>query len=106
MQSLVGGALPLPITSLEIGTGSTAPNITDTGLVTLTLAGVSVRTASATATTALFSFFIPDIDLPNGTYRELLLRSGTQIFARSLISPVFTKSAGQDVIISYEILKT
>jgi hypothetical protein len=94
---------PLAITSAEIGTGSTAPAITDTNLVTPVLTAIPIRTKSRTATGVEFSFFVPDGDLPNGTYREFALRCGTQLFARSLISPVYTKASGQDAIVVYEI---
>ena len=104
MRQLAGDTTyPIAITSAEIGTGSTAPSITDTNLVTPVLTGIAVRTSAATATAVTFSFFIPDATLANGTYREFGLRAGTQLVARSLISPVYTKSTGQDAIITYEI---
>lgn len=94
---------PLAITSASIGTGSTAPAITDTNLVTSVLTGIVPRTIAYTATAVTLSFFIPDGSLANGTYREFALWCGTQLFARSLISPVYTKTTGQDAIITYEI---
>ena len=94
---------PLAITSAEIGTGSTAPNVADTNLETPVLTAIPIRTKSSTTTSVEFSFFIPDADLPNGTYREFALRCGTQLFARSLIAPVYTKASGQDAIVVYEI---
>lgn len=104
MRALIGDtSYPAAITSAEIGTGSTAPAISDTNLVTPVLTGILVRTQVATATSVTFSFFIPDATLANGTYREFGLRAGTQLVARSLISPVFTKTTGQDAIVTYEI---
>ncbi len=94
---------PLEITSASIGTGSTAPAVTDTALVAQVLADIPVRTKSKTTTMLSFSFFIPNIDLPNGTYREFGLWSGTRLFARSLILPVYTKATGQDAIITDEV---
>jgi len=94
---------PLGITTAEIGTSATAPAISDTNLVAPVLTAIPIRTKSATATVATFSFFIPDGDLANGTYREFGLRAGARLFARSLISPVYTKATGQDAIITYEI---
>ena len=96
-------SLPLAITSASIGTGSTAPAITDTALVAEVLNAIPVRTKASTPTTNTFSFFIPSVDLPNGTYREFALWAGSRLFARSLILPVYTKSTGQDAIITYEL---
>lgn len=94
---------PLAITSASIGTGNTAPAITDTALQASVLANIPIRTKSYTSTMLTFSFFVPDIDLPNGTYREFGLFCGARLFARSLILPVYTKGTGQDAIITYEI---
>lgn len=94
---------PIPITSASIGTSATAPTIADTGLIASVLSGIIIRTKSATANTISLSFFISDAELANGTYREFGLFCGARLFARSLISPVYTKSTGQDAIITYEI---
>jgi hypothetical protein len=104
MRQLAGDLVyPIAITSAEIGTGSTPPLITDTNLQTPVLTAIPVRTKLFTATTATFSFFISDADLANGTYREFALRAGTQLFARSLISPIYTKATGMDAIVTYEL---
>lgn len=105
-QLLGDTSLPLAITSASIGTSSTAPLVTDTALVAEVLNNIPIRTKSGGATSVEFSFFVPDIDLPNGTYREFGLWAGTRLFARSLILPVYTKSTGQDAIITYEITIT
>ena len=103
-RQLVGDVTyPIAITSASIGTSATAPTIGDTGLITSVLSGIIIRTKSATATTITLSFFISDAELVNGTYREFGLFCGARLFARSLISPVYTKSTGQDAIITYEI---
>ena len=103
---IADGTYPPAITSASIGTSSTAPAITDTALVAPVLSGIIVRTKSATATLVSLSFFITDAELTNGTYREFGLFCGAQLFARSLISPVYTKSTGQDAIITYQITIT
>lgn len=93
----------LEITHASIGTGNTAPTVADTALQAQVLTDIPIRTKSSTVNTLTFSFFVPSIDLPNGTYREFGLWSGTRLFARSLILPVYTKGTGQDAIITYEI---
>lgn len=99
-------AYPLPITSAAIGTSSTAPTLADTTLVAPVLSGIVVRTRVQTPTSLTLKFFVTDGELANGTYREFGLFCGSRLFARSLITPVFTKSTGQDVIIEYEITIT
>lgn len=109
MRNLAPGAPYSPIiTSAEIGTGSTPAAAGDTNLQTPVLTGI-LPTSGLTVTTATsisLEFFITDAELANGTYREFGLRCGTQLFARSIISPAFTKDSGEDVIITYEVTVT
>jgi hypothetical protein len=96
-------SLPLEITSASIGTSATAPAESDTALVASVLSGIPIRTKATTAKVLTLSFFITDAELANGTYREFGLFCGTRLFARSNITPAFTKSTGMDAIITYEI---
>ncbi len=91
------------ITSAEIGTGVTAPAYTDSNLVTPILTGIPRGNQNFSTTTATIQFFMSDLELANGTYKEFLLRCGTQAFARSLITPNYSKSTGQDTVIEYSI---
>ncbi len=91
------------ITSAEIGTGSTAPANSDTDLVTPVLTGISPTSQTVGTSTCLISFFIPSASLANGTYTEFLLRCGTQAFARSLITPSYTKGTNEDTTVEYTI---
>lgn len=91
------------ITSAEIGTGTTTPANSDTALVTPVLTGITVATSVVSSGSILLTFFIPSGSLANGTYKEFLLRCGTQAFARSLITPNYTKGTNQDTTIEYTI---
>jgi hypothetical protein len=91
------------ITSAEIGTGTTAPAASDTNLATPTVTGIAVASSSVSSGSILLSFFIPSASLANGTYKEFGLRCGTQLFARSLITPNYTKGTNQDTTIEYTI---
>lgn len=91
------------ITSAEIGTGTTTPANSDTNLVTPTVTGIAVASSSVSSGSILLSFFIPSASLANGTYKEFGLRCGTQLFARSLITPNYTKGTNQDTTIEYTI---
>lgn len=94
---------PLEITQAKIGTGTTAPTNSDTNLQTPTLAGILRSTQSATATVATMEFFISNTDLPNGTYTEFGLFCGDQLFARSIISPSYSKATNEDSGFEYVI---
>jgi hypothetical protein len=107
MRQLAGDTVyPIAISSAAIGTGATAPTISDTNLQTPVLTGIPIRTKVAATNTVTFKFFIPDGDLTNGTYTEFGLFAGTRLFARSIISPSYVKTTGLDAIIEYELTIT
>lgn len=91
------------ITSAEIGTGTTAPTNADTNLQTPSVTGIIVASNSVSTGSILLSFFIPSGSLSNGTYNEFGLRCGTKLFARSIITPAYTKGTNQDTTIEYTI---
>ena len=91
------------IDTASIGTGDTAPTIADTGLQTSVLSGITRTEFVALGAVVTLDFFITDAQLANGTYKEFGLFSGSNLFARSLIVPVFTKASGEDVTIEYII---
>ncbi len=93
----------MEIDTAEIGDGDTAPAVSDTSLENAILTGISRANQSSTATVATFEFFIASDDLANGDYKEFGLRAGTQLFARALIVPVYTKSSNEDTSIEYQI---
>lgn len=94
----------IEITSAEIGTGEIAPAITDTDLGNMVLDDIPVALKSREADDEIkFVFFINNTELANGSYTEFGLRMGTQLFARSIISPTFTKAEGEDFRLDYSI---
>ena len=101
----------LNIKYLEIGTGSTTPAITDTALVSAS-ARVLYATKEITSGSVKFRFFLPNGELPDGTYRELgLYVDGTatidtgKMFTRALLGADYTKDTNEDTTIEYEIFK-
>ena len=95
---------PITITSAKIGSGSTTPTVDDTDLEAPVTSNIPIaRKANVGGTTAQFEFFITDASLPDGTYNEFGIFMGAIIFARSIISPAFTKATGEDTQITYEV---
>lgn len=91
------------ITSAEIGTGTAVPSNSDANLQTPILTGIIVVDRTIAPDNVTFSFFIPSVNLPNGTYNEFGLRCGTQMFARSIITPAYVKGTNEDTTIEYII---
>lgn len=97
---------PISITLGAIGTGSTAPAASDTGLETQVLGSIPIADSTVGTSSLAITFFITDAQLANGTYREFGVFCAARLFARSLISPVFVKSSNQNVTIEYSITFT
>ena len=92
----------IKITQAKIGTGSTATTDNDTDLETTVLSGIGVGLYNTNSTVQLLiKFFMSDADLANDDYNEFGIFCGTQLFARSIISPAHTKGSNEDTIISY-----
>ncbi len=91
------------ITSAEIGTGDTAPTDSDTDLETPVVTGILTALQEISATEVHLYFYIPDANLPNGTYKEFGIRSGTALFARSILTPSFVKGSNEDTNVEYII---
>jgi hypothetical protein len=99
-------AISLVVSSGAIGTGSTAPTTADTALATPVLTGIDVARATVNTDNVVLEFFMTDSELANGTYNEfgVYVNEATEkLFARSLISPAHTKSAGEDTLVEYTI---
>ena len=103
-QHLIGmTTYPLEITQLKIGTGTNAPNAANTDLQTVVTAGIPRALQSITPTSVTIEFYVSSTDLPNGTYNELGIFCGDQLFARSLITPAYTKATNEDTGVEYII---
>ena len=91
------------ITSAEIGTGTTPPADGDTNLETPVTVGIIKADTTIGIDNVMIAFFIPDVDLPDDTYNEFGLRCGTQLFARSIITPAYVKGSNENTTIEYTI---
>jgi hypothetical protein len=95
---------PLELDTCGIGTGTTAPSDTDTALETPAVVGVPRATVEFTSVSVLTTeWFFTNDELPNDTYTEFALYTGTQIFCRSIISPSHTKGSNEDTLVEYII---
>ena len=110
-QQLAGIAtIPIEIAEMQIGTGNTAPAAGNTGLQTPVATGIIRADQSIANNEVTLSFFASDLELPDGTYKELGIFAGSvgdrRLFARSIISPDYTKGAAEDTTIEYVITFT
>jgi hypothetical protein len=111
IQRLVGiNTYSLNILFGEIGTGTTTPSLGDTGLTTPTNRVAVGFQQNFGSTDAIVQFFVSDSQLANATYTEFgtfidgnaTIGTG-QIFNHALLSPTYTKVAGQDTSIQVDI---
>lgn len=107
-RQLVGDtSIPIEVSELQFGTGTTAPVAGNTGLETMTVEDVARATQSISNGQVTMTFFAADLDMANGTYTELGIFCGTagsrRLFARSLISPSYTKGSAEDTTVDYVI---
>ena len=94
----------LKITQAKIGDDNTAATVDDTDLGNSILDGIVVATATETGTSQItLEFFIADAELAEDVYEEFGIFCEDQLFARSVISPAYTKSIGEDSKIEYII---
>lgn len=93
----------IEITNGKIGTGTNTPADSDTDLQTAVVSTIDVADTNVSNDVAIISFFLTDAQLTNGTYTEFGMFIGAQLFARSIISPSYTKSSNEDTSIDYTL---
>ena len=112
IQRMVGiNTYSLNILYGEFGTGTTTPALTDTALTTPTNRAAVGFQQDYGSTDAIVQFFFSDSQLANQTYNEFgTFVDGTstigtgQLFNHALISPGYTKVAGQDTTVECDFL--
>lgn len=94
-----------------IGTGSTAPALTDTQLATESARTTVAFSQNVGNNEAVLQFFFPNAVLSNTTYREFgTFVDGTasantgKIFNRALFTTPYIKAAGTDTTVEVDIL--
>jgi hypothetical protein len=111
IQRLVGmNTYSLNITFGEIGTGATAPALSDTALTSPTNRAAVGFQQDFGQTDAIVQFFFSDSQLANQAYNEFgtfidgssTIGSG-QLFNHALFSPAYNKVSGQDTTVQVDI---
>jgi hypothetical protein len=87
----------------SIGTGTTPVTEADTAMEVETLGSIVRATSEISDGQLMLEFFITDGELENGSYTELGLFCGGQMFAHSIINPAYEKGSLQDTLIQYTI---
>jgi len=97
----------LEITKAKMGDDDTAPADADTDLGNTVVNDIlwASREESSVGV-VLFQFFVADSEMPDQDYKEFGIFCGDRLFARSIITPTFTKSSGQDIRVEYQITLT
>lgn len=104
MRQIAGDTTyPIVINSMSIGSGSTAPADSDTGLATLVTSGIPLTALVVTNDQLQIDVFMADGSLANGTYRELGFFATARLFSRILLSTAYTKASGEDTLFSYTV---
>lgn len=94
----------LEITEAKIGDDDTAPTDADTDLLNTITSGIlRANQLINNDNEATILFFISSDELPDGDYKEFGLFCDSQLFARSIISPTYSKAASEDTVVEYVI---
>lgn len=97
---------PIELDNASIGTGTTPPDADDTDLETPVVQNIVRARRTVGIDNIVTEWFLSNDELPNGTYNEFALKCGTQLFARSIISPAHTKGDLEDTLFEYTISAT
>jgi hypothetical protein len=107
MRALAGDpTYSLAIDSAAIGDGSIAPADGDTGLGNSLVSGLPITSAGVANNVLTIDVFVPSGDLPDDTYSEFGFFADGRLMSRVLISPAYTKAAGEDTLFSYTMTAT
>jgi hypothetical protein len=92
-----------PLDVLQIGTGTTAVDPSDTALETL-VASVDRSLREVSPGELLLTFYVPDALLPEQEYTEVGIRIDGEdgpLFSHALLSPTYDKSVAEDLVVEY-----
>ena len=96
-------ALPIELTSVALGDGSTAAADGDTALGNELIDDIPLTNISVANNVLSLDAFVSDANLPDDTYAEFGVFATDRLMARVVIDPTYTKATGEDTLFSYEL---
>lgn len=97
---------PIEIDSASLGDGNTAAADGNTALVNALETNIPITNMVVTNNVLAIDIFVADANLANDTYEEFGLFATGRLMSRIVISPAYTKSAGEDTLFTYELTFT
>lgn len=83
------------------GTGTNVPSASDTALQTETVSGIGFADTTITNNVLVIDIFVPNLSMPDDTYREVGLKMDGRLFARSALN--YVKTTNKDTTLEYTI---
>lgn len=93
----------LEIDSASIGDSNSAAADGQTDLVNPLVEDIPITNKVAVDDDLTVDVFVADGNLPDDTYEEFGLFIGGRLFCRVVISPAYTKAAGEDTLFTYSL---
>jgi len=97
------GTYSISIDSARIGDDNTAAADGNTDLGNVLVTGIPITNMTVTNNVLSVDVFVADANLPDDTYAEFGLYCNGRLFARIIISPAYTKAAGEDTLFTYTL---
>lgn len=97
---------PIVIDSVSLGDNNTAAADGNTALGNELVADIPITNMSVSNNVATVDVFVADANLPDDTYEELGIFVSGRLLARIIISPAYTKAAGEDTLFTYTLTFT
>ena len=97
---------PIEINSFALGDGIVAPVDGNTTLGAPLVSGIAITDKIVSNNILTVDVFISDANLANDTYAECSFSCTSRLFSRILISPLYTKTTGEDTLFSYSLTFT
>lgn len=97
---------PIVIDSAAVGDGAVAPADSDTALGNSLVSAIPLTALSVSNNILSIDVFVADANLADDSYTEFGLFASSRLMSRVLISPTYTKVAGEDTLFHYELTMT
>jgi len=97
---------PIVFDSIALGDDNTAAADGNTALGNELVADIPITNMSVSNNVATVDVFVADANLPDDTYEEFGIFADGRLIARVIISPAYTKAAGEDTLFTYTLTMT